>query len=127
VLATVAVLALTLWLIVPRGGSPGTLPIPGEDIPLAVEVLNATAVDGLAREVTRRLRRKGIDVVSFGTATRQGLDTTLILVRRGDRALADPIVDALGTGRVLVELDARLLLDASILVGRDLAPVQRDP
>lgn len=115
-----------------RGPSPDRpWPIPG-DAPgtPVVEVLNATEVDGLAREITRRLRRRGIDVVSFGSATRRDLDSTVILVRRGDSTAATAVRDALGIGRIAVELDSRLLLDATILVGRDLAPAaggNRDP
>lgn len=98
--------------------------IPGEgENTLTVEVLNATDVDGLGREVARRLRRQGIDVVYFGSSSRKDLDSTRIIVRRGDTSAARPIRRALGTGRVGIELDSRLLLDASVLVGRDLAPV----
>lgn len=98
--------------------------IPGEGADtLRVEVLNATDVDGLAREVARRLRRRGIDVVYFGSGTQRDLDSTRIVVRRGDSTLARPIRRALGTGRVSLELDPRLLLDASVIIGRDLVPL----
>ena len=98
--------------------------IPGEgDHTLVVEVLNATDVDGLAREVARKLRTKGIDVVYFGSGEGRTLDSTRIVVRRGDSAAARPIREALGRGRISVDLDPRLLLDASIIVGRDLRPV----
>ncbi|MBI4501153.1 MAG: LytR C-terminal domain-containing protein [Gemmatimonadetes bacterium] len=103
--------------------------IPGDNRPaITVEVLNETAVDGLAREVARRLRGRGIDVVYFGTATRRDRDSTVILVRRGDTAAATAVRRALGSGRIAVELDPDRLLDASVLVGRDLAaPLDRYP
>ena len=102
-------------------------PVPGEGPTLAVEVLNGTEVDGLAREIARRLRSDGIDVVYFGSIDRR-LDSTVIVVRRGDTSAALPIRAALGLGQVLVELDSRRLLDASVLVGRDLAPpLNRSP
>lgn len=106
-----------------RARAPRAAIIPGEgERTLIVEVLNGTDVDGLAREVARRLRARGIDVVYFGSGDRHDLEGTRIVVRKGDTTVARPIRDALGTGRVTVELDPRLLLDASIIVGRDLAP-----
>jgi hypothetical protein len=88
---------------------------------LTVEVLNGTPIDGLAREVTGRLRQAGIDVVSFGSGTDTTRDSTTIVVRRGDSTAALPVRRALGLGRVVVEPDSRLLLDVSVLAGRDLA------
>lgn len=119
--ALAVVAAGLLWV---RGGGSGSRPesaIPGEDSSVMVEVLNATAVDGLAREVTRRLRREGIDVVSYGSARDSSLDSTTIVVRRGDSTAAKQVRQALGLGRIAVDLDPRLLLDASVLIGPDLA------
>ena len=106
--------------------APKALAIPGEGgDTLTVEVLNGTDVDGLAREVTRRLRRRGIDVVYFGSGDRKDLDVTRIVIRRGDSTVARSIREALGTGRVSVDLNPRLLLDASVILGRDLIPPPR--
>ncbi len=96
-------------------------PIPGEQGQVVVEVLNATAVDGLAREVARRLRRAGIDVVNYGSERDSTLDSTTIVIRRGDSTAAREVRQVLGLGRVRVERDPRLLVDASVLVGPDLA------
>lgn len=112
---------IALWLSRPREAPQRTLPIPGENIDLQVEVLNATRVDGLARRTTGVLRRAGIDVVYFGTAREDDRDSTLILVRRGDSTAATPVVEALRAGRVLVETDSSLLLDITVLLGRDIA------
>lgn len=95
--------------------------IPGEKTSLVVEVLNATTTDGLAREVTRRLRQAGIDVVGYGSARDSSLDSTTIVVRRGDSTAALEVRQALGLGRIAVDRDPRLLLDASVLIGPDLA------
>jgi hypothetical protein len=121
VAAAVAVAAV-LWA--QRNGyrSSGKAPvIPGEATPVVVEVLNATAADGLAREVTRRLRQAGIDVVDYGSARDSLLDSTIIIVRRGDSTAAQRVRRALGLGRITVDHDPRLLLDASVLIGPDLA------
>lgn len=103
-----------------RSPAPPPLPIPGERDSGTVEVLNATAVDGLAREVTRRLRRAGIDVVAFGSARDSTLDSTTIVIRRGDSTVALRVRGTLGFGRIVTERNPRLLLDASVLIGRDL-------
>ena len=85
-----------------------------------MEVLNATRVDGLARAMTLQLRRAGIDVVFFGTAREAPLDSTLIVMRRGDTTLGARIREVLGTGKIIARPDAALLLDASVLLGLDL-------
>lgn len=103
----------------PAGGE--RLPIPGEGEHIVVEVLNTTETDGLAREITRRLRRAGIDVVSFGSSRERPVDSTTILIRRGDSTAALRVREALGLGRIRAEPDGRLLLDASVLLGPDAA------
>jgi hypothetical protein len=96
--------------------------VPGDSgIKVKVEVVNGTAVDGLARDIARRLRKKGIDVVYFGSSpTRR--DSTVILIRRGDSTTAVAVRNALGRGKIAVELDPQRLLDASVILGKDIAP-----
>ncbi|HXV87208.1 MAG TPA: LytR C-terminal domain-containing protein [Gemmatimonadales bacterium] len=113
-------LAVSLWLV--SGGrdqAPDALPVPGERDTIAVEVLNTTDIDGLAREVTRRLRRAGLDVVSTGSDRAAPVESTLILVRRGDLTAGERIRTALGLGQVRMAADGRLLLDVSVLLGPD--------
>ena len=118
------VIAVSLWWGFQR--RPRHLPpllIPGDSgRTFTVEVLNETAIDGLARDVARKLRGRGIDVVSLGTSPRRDRDSTAILIRRGDTTAAAAVRRALGAGRISRELDPHRLLDASVLVGRDLAP-----
>lgn len=101
--------------------------IPGEGNGLAVEVLNAAGVDGLARAVTRHLRRQGLDVVFFGTAGTDTVRVTRILVRRGDSTRGEPIRAALGAGDIVLARDSSLLLDASVLLGADAAALYVRP
>jgi hypothetical protein len=126
VLGVAAVAAVAWALAVHRAKPAGAHPIPGERIPYAVEVLNGTDVDGLARAITLRLRERGIDVVSYGTADTSVGDTTLIVVRGADSSAGGAVREALGMGRVLVDPDPRLLLDVSVLLGRD-AAIRRNP
>ncbi len=130
VLGVVALVTLvgtiTLYWTRSRDDVQRPLPIPGEGQRIQVEVLNATSIDGLARATTRRLRRAGIDVVYYGTSTDTALDSTLILVRRGDSSFVGRIREVLATGRVVLEPDLKLLLDASVILGRDLVPPRPD-
>ena len=113
--------AVAYWLVRSEETEMLSHTIPGEEIATTVEVLNGTLVVGLARTLTGRLRRAGIDVVYFGSAGEQDRDSTLILVRRGDSTVADPIRAVLGTGRIVVETDSLLLLDVTVLLGLDMA------
>lgn len=111
-----------------RDGGERPHPVPGERDRVTVEVLNATGVDGLAREMSRRLRHQGVDVVYFGTARMETLTVTRIVVRRGDSSGAYRVRDALGAGTIVADYDPRLLLDVSVLLGRDLATaLDRNP
>lgn len=123
VVITLAVGAAGVWWAWQRlAADRSEYPIPGEGDRVTVEVLNATGIDGLARAMTRRLRHRGIDVVYFGTAPIDTLQTTLIAVRGADTTVAARVRDALGVGRIVMDPDPRLLLDASVLLGRDAAP-----
>lgn len=108
--------------------APTAYAVPGTRLPYTVEVLNATDVDGLARTITLRLRRAGIDVVSYGAADETGADSTVIFVRSADTAAGAAVREALGMGRIVVEADPRLLLDVTVLLGRDASsPLDRNP
>lgn len=78
----------------------------------------------MARAATRALRQAGIDVVDFGNAPASvgHLDTTRILVRRGEPSVGQRVERALGAGRVRLAIDSTLLLDVSVLLGADFSP-----
>jgi hypothetical protein len=83
-----------------------------------VEVRNGSGRPGLARQVTRLLRERGVDVIYFGTAA-AATDSTTVLVRRGDPARGHQVARALGRARVVVALDTLLRLDATVVLGAD--------
>lgn len=98
-------------------------PVPGDrGTAITVEVLNASGRPGDARVGTRLLRRAGIDVVYFGNAGENGLDSTRIIVRRGAERVGQRVRAALGQGRVEIQLDSSKLLDVSVLLGADFSP-----
>jgi hypothetical protein len=101
--------------------------VPGEGAAaprVTVAVLNASGRPGLARLGTRVLRDAGIDVLSFGNSgdAKSPLDSTRILVRRGPAVVGERIRRALKVGKVVMDPDSTLLLDASVLLGRDFSP-----
>ena len=117
------ILSTVLLLSACSGGSTKARPIPGDKSPaITVEVLNASGRAGDARIGTRMLREAGIDVVYFGNASENGLDSTRIIVRRGTAKVGERVRSVLGQGRVEVELDNSKLLDVSVLLGADFAP-----
>jgi hypothetical protein len=119
------VAAIGYWVSVSGGSSEAAPVIPGENDTSMVEVLNGTRVDGLARAATLRLRQAGIDVVYFGTAAQASVDTTLIMIRRGDSTAAIRVQDVIGAGRIVMDPDPSLLLDVSVLLGHDVARADR--
>jgi hypothetical protein len=84
-----------------------------------IEVLNASGRTGLARAATDRLRGGGFDVVYFGNASGFTGDSTLILDRVGDDAVARAVARYLGLGTVRTQRDTTLFVDATVVIGRD--------
>jgi hypothetical protein len=95
--------------------------IPSAKNRVVVEVLNGTRRPGFARVATRDLREQGLDVVFFGNA--EGLvESTRVVVRRGDPGRGKDVADALGAGRVVVQRDTLRRVDVSVLLGDDYRP-----
>jgi hypothetical protein len=119
--AGAAAVALAAVLLVPterehvRGHA---YPVPAPERRVTVEVLNGTSRAGVARSATRRLRRHGLDVVYFGNADGP-LDSTRVIVRRGDPARGRDVQQALGLGRIVVDPDTLRRVDVSVILGRD--------
>lgn len=88
-----------------------------------VQVLNASGRPGLAREATRELRDRGFDVLEFGNAP-AGSDPerSRVLDRVGRVERARQVAEALRIPRVETRPDSTLVLDATVVLGRDWAP-----
>ena len=108
-------------------GQPGHLETPAignTDARVTTEVLNAAGSPprpGLARVGARTLREGGIDVVFYGTADTV-VDSTVILVRRGDLRAGDRIARVLGGGVVRDAPDTLRRVDVTVLLGRGWIP-----
>ncbi len=129
-LLLVAGLVISMVMGLDTGGEGRAAATPAEvpDVPAAraapgervrVEVLNAAGVPGLARTATRRLRERGFDVVYFGNARGFAPETTLVIDRVGQEALARDVAAALGVERVRSRPDSTLLLEVTVVVGTD--------
>jgi len=121
-LALLAAAATVWWLVGTDRLGREEYQVPGEGKSrITVEVFNASGVDGLARAATMHLRERGIDVVFYGTAPMDTLRLTRVVARQGDLDAAQRVRDALEVGEVVDEPDARLLLSATVYLGRDAA------
>ena len=92
------------------------------DHALQVEVLNGSGRTGLARLGARHLRRQAMDVVLFGNAVGERVDSTRVILRRGARDAAERVRGALGVGRIEVATDTLRRVDVTVLLGPDFQP-----
>ena len=132
-LVGVALLVLVLlYGLLTRTFSPRTTPTrepasalgvePGAD-PIQVEVRNAAGADGIARETTTYLRRRGSDVIDFGNADslRQ---SSAVVVRAGTEDYARRVAAALSLSEERVESGGPIAdydPDVAVYLGRDYA------
>ena len=86
--------------------------------PPRVEVLNGSGRAGLARAATDRLRSDGFDVVFIGNAD-SAYATSIVFDRVGKKDVADALGASLHIPRVETQLDSTLLLEATVVLGKD--------
>ncbi|HEX2188431.1 MAG TPA: LytR C-terminal domain-containing protein [Longimicrobiaceae bacterium] len=116
----------------PRPSTPEEVPdVPAAEAPagerVRVEVLNASGVPGLARAATRELRERGFDVVYFGNARGFSPESTLVIDRVGREETARAVAEALEAERVRSLPDSTLLLEVTVVVGRDWRGAPAEP
>ena len=63
------------------------------DRTLTVEILNGTAVTGLAGRTAEILRGFGYDIISIGNADRNNYDSTVVIHRSGDESMVKDFAD----------------------------------
>ena len=96
---------------------PEGLPSPGNRI--RVEVLNGSGVPGLAAQVRDLLRDHGFDVVYFGNAPSFDEEVSSVVDRAGGGDGARGVAEVLGITEVTQASDPDLLLDVTVVLGRD--------
>jgi hypothetical protein len=84
-----------------------------------VEVLNASRRGGAARRATEQLRAAGFDVVYFGNAGRSAGDSSVVIDRVGNDAVARAVAAELGISAVVTRRDTTLFVDATVILGGD--------
>ena len=128
VVTAAVVVGLGVWAAVRFAGWPGapeadpdprTLLDPAE---VRVEVLNGAGSSGIAREATYGLRSAGFDVVFFGNAGRFDHERSFVLDRTGTIERAKAVAAALRIDSVGVAVDPSLMLDVTVVLGRDWRP-----
>ena len=96
---------------------PHAFAIPDTRNRVVVEVLNGTDVNGLARVGARVLRSAGLDVVFLASGPK--VDSTTVIVRRGNREAGETVLRALGQGRLKVQTDSTRHVDVTVILGPD--------
>jgi hypothetical protein len=86
---------------------------------IRVEVLNGCGESGVAERVTDWLRGQGFDIVYFGNAESFSHEETLLLDRSGRPEFVREVAGVLGCDRIERRYDGLLLLDVTVIVGRD--------
>lgn len=95
----------------PRGG--------GEEPSFQIEVLNGTHASGIAMEVAKDLRRRGVDVLVVDNAERLDFRESILVDRTGDERLARRIARIVGCREIVTQVRERPLVEATYIVGAD--------
>jgi hypothetical protein len=95
------------------------VPRHGDGETIRVEVLNGSGVYKAGLGLAMELRRQGFDVVTIGNADHSGYAETLVLDRVGMPEHADSVVRRLGFGRALQQRNEELLVDVTVILGKD--------
>ena len=98
---------------------------------LTVEVLNGTAVNGLAGRTAEMLRSFGFDIISIANADLSNYESTLIIQRSPDDTLVKSFADVIRCNNIRREImpevkeneaviqDIEYKADVTLLIGRD--------
>ncbi len=88
---------------------------------IQVEVLNGCGVAGLAKEVTKYLRKQNIDVVGSGNYKNFAVEKSFILDRIGNPERSGQAAKLLGipAEQIVKRIAPELQLDVTIVIGKD--------
>jgi len=86
---------------------------------IRVEVLNGCGESGVAERVTNWLREQGFDIVYYGNADSYGYEESILFDRSGRPEFALEVGQILGCENIERRYDGLLLLDVSVIVGKD--------
>ncbi|MCL2213674.1 MAG: LCP family protein [Treponema sp.] len=97
---------------------------------LTVEILNGTAVNGLAGRTADMFRSFGFDVISIGNADHSNYDSTVIIHRAGDQHLVNAFAEIIRCTNIrremseeqegnIMNIDIEYKADITLLIGRN--------
>ena len=99
---------------------------------LTVEVLNGTAINGLAGRTAEILRSFGYDVITIGNADRNDYESTVVIHRSGDESFVREFADIIRCRNIRSEVfandgmegdfdmqDVEYKADITLLIGRN--------
>lgn len=92
-----------------------------EELLIAVEILNGTSVNGLARRAANVFRSFGYEVVSIGNADNDEYLKTVAIDRQGKLESAQKVAGLIRCNRVYSRLDEEmdLTIDVTLILGKD--------
>jgi hypothetical protein len=96
-------------------------PLAEEELTVSVEVLNGTAVPGLARRAANVFQSYGYDVVLVGNADNADYEKTTVLDRKGRIESAEKVAELIRCTRTVSRLaeGADTSVDVTVILGRD--------
>jgi hypothetical protein len=91
------------------------------NLTLQLDVQNGTGENGVAAEFRSFLKKKSFDVVEMGNYKNSDEMRTKIINRRGNKAAAEKVADALGVSKknIIEQRDSTTLLDVTVIIGKD--------
>lgn len=115
-------LAVAAWVVSSRTVTSSTeVARRQEGDPIRVEVLNGSGLDRAGIDLAEALRAKGFDVVDIRNADRKDYEQTLVLDRVGNADYAGAVAEAIGAASPVLQRNDDLLLEVTVVLGRDLA------
>jgi hypothetical protein len=104
----------------PDNGAPQTDLVPS----IRLDILNGTAVDGLAGKIATAVGRVGAIAGDLGNADRDNQVQSLLINRRLSPEVANELARSLGGMNVIFEFDVRSTADAVLILGADHQEIQ---
>ena len=117
VMIIVALLLMAFSIAVRWSGIGRNLSVPEDSF--QIEVLNGTGEPGVAREVTMKLRRMGIDVLIEGNARNFDYRESVLVDRKGNPELMKKLSRRLGVSMIVTQIQEKPRVDVTLIVGWD--------
>ena len=117
ILIALLVSAMVLSVAVRWAGMDGKASLPDE--PFSIEILNGSGETGLAMRTRMELLKMGIDVLNVGDAEHYDYRESILVDRKGNPALMKKLSRLLGVRRIIVQVQERPQVDATLIIGKD--------